>query len=126
MTDERHDFVVETCNEGSDWCVRAATQAEIDDPDEETLPLDEALEFGKDTIARLGGSLYDFSGDPPPDAEPKPKRYLDFRFDVTGLSEDEVAGLWGEVAAQAERSERHPSVEYEGEIVEHPVEDEAV
>lgn len=50
------------------------------------------------------------------------KRYLDVRFDVTDLSEDERACLAGEVAAQADRSKGdgfeggavgHPSVEYE-------------
>lgn len=60
-------FVVETCHEGSDWCVRRATQAEIAAPDEETLPLTEALEFGHETARKFGSNLYDFSDDPAPD-----------------------------------------------------------
>lgn len=39
------------------------------------------------------------------------KRFLDVRFDVTDLTEDETAHLTGEVMAQAERSE--VKVEYE-------------
>lgn len=46
------------------------------------------------------------------------KRFLDFRFDVSDLTEDEAAYLTGEVMAQAERSEGHPSVEVEYENVE--------
>ena len=38
------------------------------------------------------------------------KRFLVFRFDVTGLSEEEVDGLALEVAVQAESSDHHPSV----------------
>lgn len=57
-------YVYETCHEGSDWCVRRATAAEISHPDVETLPLDEVLAF-----AAEHGPFYDFSSDPAPDEE---------------------------------------------------------
>jgi hypothetical protein len=51
-------FVVSTCHDGTDWCVRAATQREINDPDEETLPYDEAV-----ALAGEHGRFFDFSTD---------------------------------------------------------------
>lgn len=47
--------------------------------------------------------------------------YLDFRFVVTDLTEEQRDGLAGEVTAQAESSERHPDVEVESELVEYEV-----
>ena len=41
---------------------------------------------------------------------PRKRTYLSVRFDVTELSEEERAGLEGEVVVQAESSERHPDV----------------
>lgn len=46
------------------------------------------------------------------------RRYLDVRYDVTGLTDDEVGELAGEAHAQAERSDGHPSVGVESETVE--------
>jgi hypothetical protein len=51
-------FVVSTCHDGSDWCVRAATQREIADPEEETLSYDDAVE-----LAVEHGRFFDFSTD---------------------------------------------------------------
>jgi hypothetical protein len=50
------------------------------------------------------------------------RRYLDFRFDVTDLTEEEADHLAGEVITQSESSERHPDVPPpEVESVEHHV-----
>jgi hypothetical protein len=38
------------------------------------------------------------------------RRILTARFDVTDLTDDEADHLAGEIAAQAERSDGHPSV----------------
>lgn len=48
-----------------------------------------------------------------------PKRYLDVRYDVTDLSPDEIGQLTLEAVVQAERSDGHPSVEVEAEVVTH-------
>lgn len=52
------------------------------------------------------------------------RSYLEARFDVTALDEDERGYLAGEVQAQAERSEGHASVEVELEWNEVEVDDE--
>lgn len=39
-----------------------------------------------------------------------PRRHLVARFDVTDLDQDEIDYLVGEITAQADRSEGHPSV----------------
>lgn len=51
------------------------------------------------------------------------KRYLDVRYDVTDLSDEEVDQLALEAGAQAERSDGHPTVEVE--IKTNDVDDEA-
>lgn len=43
----------------------------------------------------------------------KPRRYLNVSFDVTDLTPAELDGLTGEVVAQGEASEHHPTVEVE-------------
>lgn len=56
-------FVVATCHEGSDWSVRPATDAEVADPEDETLPLAEARAFAAEVAAEHGTRWFDFSGD---------------------------------------------------------------
>lgn len=47
------------------------------------------------------------------------RRYLDFRFDVTGLTDEEVGQLALEVSVQCADSEHHPDVPHpESEVVE--------
>lgn len=54
----------------------------------------------------------------------KTRTYFDVRFDVTDLDQSERDALVGEVVAQSDRSEGHPSVEVETEWNEVEVEDE--
>lgn len=44
---------------------------------------------------------------------PKERRYLEVRYDVTGLTDEEIGQLALEAAAQAEDSDGHPAVEVE-------------
>jgi hypothetical protein len=54
-------YVVTTCHEGTDWCVREATAAEIADPDEEVMPLSEAREVAAKTATESNSNWFDFS-----------------------------------------------------------------
>lgn len=56
-------YVVMTCHDGTDWCVRKATVEEVSDEDEETLPLAEAREFAAEVAAEHGTRWFDFSGE---------------------------------------------------------------
>ena len=44
------------------------------------------------------------------DGPPRTRKYLKVVYDVTGFTEDEIAGLDMEAAVQGEASERHPDV----------------
>jgi len=60
----------------------------------------------------------------PQETPMKTRTYFDVRFDVTDLDQSERDALVGEVVAQSDRSEGHPSVEVETEWNEVEVEDE--
>jgi hypothetical protein len=56
---ENRHYVTETID-GMTWRVRLATFEEMSDPDEETLPLSESLDHGREVAERLGSDFVGF------------------------------------------------------------------
>jgi hypothetical protein len=64
-------FVVSSCHEGTDWCVRKATLQEALDEARDrqgwAMPYDDATDLAARQARELGCRWYDFSGDPAPE-----------------------------------------------------------
>ena len=60
MSDEAR-YVVSTCHDGSDWCVRNATAEEMADEADEKLPLEEARDWASQCANEHGCNWFDFT-----------------------------------------------------------------